>query len=434
MGGRRSACGACGVYVCVALFAVLCLEHASSVRGVDMKAKANALSHLFPEKAAERTAARELEQAQARGWLDSEGLPLSSVRAGEGEMRGPSCWVVEGRDSCAPHYVVAGAMKSGTTSLFAYLVGHPFVEGLRRNAKLAGKSILANKEVRFFNDPTYSNLQKNYGPKALEMYLDVFPPISPDSGLITGEASPMYICQHGVATRIKAALPEINAIVMLRNPVDRCWSEYWFLKSLSPTRKNQAASDQDQDLFSRCFDADAEALTECGALEALKEGTEEAYARMELCLIRRKSPDFCKANNGNPLWCDKNVRTLCPPFGVKNSIYILQLFEWFNVFDREHLMIIISEDFYADTPDVMDRVVNFLGVPTHEGFDWSFTQEQAFNIMNANRGLGIGGGSAEEQGTSKYPRLRESTRRKMAAFFEPFNKALFERLGVRRQW
>lgn len=38
----------------------------------------------------------------------------------------------------------------------------------------------------------------------------------------------MYVCQPGVAQRIKDVLPFVKIIMMLRNPVDRAYSEFHF--------------------------------------------------------------------------------------------------------------------------------------------------------------------------------------------------------------
>ena len=112
----------------------------------------------------------------------------------EGTVYSPTCFIPEGFDRCAPHFLIAGAMKSGTTSLFSYLHNHPNILPLVPDAKLNGKPVLANKEVRFFNEPTFSSLvYKHNQTVALREYMKVFPSISPSSKVITGESSPMYI-------------------------------------------------------------------------------------------------------------------------------------------------------------------------------------------------------------------------------------------------
>ena len=160
------------------------------------------------------------------------------------------CFLPHNRESCAPQYIIAGAMKCGTTSMFSYLQKHPEVLPLRKflldPTETSKKwTVVAEKEVRFFNDPYWKAMVKEYGEDtAVSYYFDLFEEIPPPSipnhpdpevekyrGYITGEATPMYICQFGVAQRILSHLPFVKLIFILRNPVDRSYSEYWFRSS-----------------------------------------------------------------------------------------------------------------------------------------------------------------------------------------------------------
>ncbi|MEM8672553.1 MAG: tetratricopeptide repeat protein [Cyanobacteria bacterium P01_G01_bin.67] len=106
----------------------------------------------------------------------------------------------------APDFLLIGATKCGTTSLFNYLSHHP--------------QILAphKKEINFFNF--------NYN-QGVEWYLAHFPAITDGKEYLTGEASPFYIYHAQAAERIRQLFPDIKIIVMLRNPVNRTISEYY---------------------------------------------------------------------------------------------------------------------------------------------------------------------------------------------------------------
>jgi len=102
-----------------------------------------------------------------------------------------------------PDFIIIGAQKGGTTSLYYYLAGHPnIVPALK-------------KELRFFD----LNLQKG-----LAWYRAQFPVWRWDC--ITGEASPDYLFHPHVPARIAGLLPHVKLIVLLRNPVDRAFSHY----------------------------------------------------------------------------------------------------------------------------------------------------------------------------------------------------------------
>jgi len=102
-----------------------------------------------------------------------------------------------------PDFLILGAMKSGTTSLFRYLGQHPKVR------------VSAAKAVHFFD------LDHSRGPR---WYRSHFPLLR--SGAITGEATPYYLCHPHAPQRIGELLPRARLVVLLRNPTDRAISHY----------------------------------------------------------------------------------------------------------------------------------------------------------------------------------------------------------------
>jgi len=44
--------------------------------------------------------------------------------------------------------------------------------------------------------------------------------------MVTGESSPFYLTNHHAPGRIKTTLPDAKLVVILRNPVDRAYSDY----------------------------------------------------------------------------------------------------------------------------------------------------------------------------------------------------------------
>ncbi len=105
-----------------------------------------------------------------------------------------------------PTFIVIGAMKAGTTSLYHYLQEHPEI----------GMSSV--KETDYFVE------DKNWG-KGEAWYRSLFPEGFP----AVGEVSPNYTKRHvlpGVAERICGLLPEVKLIYLLRDPVERIVSHY----------------------------------------------------------------------------------------------------------------------------------------------------------------------------------------------------------------
>jgi hypothetical protein len=108
-----------------------------------------------------------------------------------------------------PNFLIIGAMKSGTSSLYHYLRSHPQVFMPRI------------KELNFFQQDSkwrrgvgwYAKQFRNAGPNALAV----------------GEASPGYTrYPHfpGVPERIAAHLPDVRLIYVVRDPIERIRSHY----------------------------------------------------------------------------------------------------------------------------------------------------------------------------------------------------------------
>lgn len=103
-------------------------------------------------------------------------------------------------------FIVVGAQKSATTSLFKYLSEHPNIY------------MPPEKEINFFSD----NAKFSQGVKwYFREYFN-----SADLSLICGEASPNYMCYDYVPKRIHRIFPEIKLIAILRNPIERAYSHY----------------------------------------------------------------------------------------------------------------------------------------------------------------------------------------------------------------
>ncbi len=113
-----------------------------------------------------------------------------------------------------PDFLVVGAQKSGTTSLFLMLSRHPDL------------CLPARKEVQFFSsDALY--------PKGLDWYAETYFDGCAE-GRLAGEVSPQYLYSTEIARRVHAGLPEAKIIAILRAPIDRAYSQY-----LMSTRRGQ---------------------------------------------------------------------------------------------------------------------------------------------------------------------------------------------------
>ena len=127
-------------------------------------------------------------------------------------------------------FFLLGAPKAGTTSLFYYLTEHPQIYPSKF------------KETRFFLDEKLYN-------KGFQFYLEKYFPKS-ENYKIRGEGTPAYLgnCEI-VAPRIKKTLEgnEPKFIIILRDPVERAWSNYQHRKRMEVEFLNfeQALADEE---------------------------------------------------------------------------------------------------------------------------------------------------------------------------------------------
>ena len=105
-------------------------------------------------------------------------------------------------------FIVAGSQKSGTTALNYYLKRHPQI------------AMPAKKELHFFdNDELFTGKDISYEPLHR-----MFRPTRP--GTIAGENTPIYIYWRPALPRIHDYNPAIKLIVILRNPIERAFSQW----------------------------------------------------------------------------------------------------------------------------------------------------------------------------------------------------------------
>ena len=105
-----------------------------------------------------------------------------------------------------PDFIIAGASKSGTSSIYHYLSRHPQV------------LVSHKKELDFY---------WQHFARGIDWYLAHFPSITDRPDFLTGEATPNYLRFPQVAQRIKDTFPQTKIILLLRNPVDRAISWHY---------------------------------------------------------------------------------------------------------------------------------------------------------------------------------------------------------------
>lgn len=201
-----------------------------------------------------------------------------------------------------PSFLIIGAKKCGTTSLFHYLSEHPNV------------GAPTWKEISYFNI---------YFDRGSLWYRSFFPlslPKLDSQDLITGEATASYICHPQAAQRIAATLPDVKLIALLRNPVDRSYSHYHHTKRIG--RENLSF--------------------------------EEAIAQEESRVEQLENESRELGLKSSPAY---NYTYL------SSGMYAEQLKNWLKLFNKQQLLILKSEDFFNRPETIFKQVLDFLKIP-----------------------------------------------------------------------
>ncbi len=115
-----------------------------------------------------------------------------------------------------PNFLVVGFQKAGTTSVYHYLAQHPDVFVSPRKELNFFSSIVEQPQI----DPRLTS-----GFTDPEAYGAVFAPGAGRKAI--GEASPLYATDPAVPAEIDRLIPDARLIALVRNPVERAYSEYW---------------------------------------------------------------------------------------------------------------------------------------------------------------------------------------------------------------
>lgn len=228
-----------------------------------------------------------------------------------------------------PEFLLPGVQKSGTSSLFKYLVQHP---GIRKPFV---------KELHFFTrtyNPSPTTYRK-YFPLHAEHF---FRTRLLHQKFITGEATPDYFFHPLSPQRIQEVVPQVKIILLFRDPVARAYSHYQHLTRYKFTDLS----------FQDALRKEQEVLQE----EWRKVQADESY------------------------WSPQLMR-----YSILNrGQYITHLRYWLRFFPMEQFLILRSKDLYNQPKEVYRQVLEFLELP-----EWYPRKFKKYN-QNPYKGLDKG--------------------------------------------
>lgn len=137
-----------------------------------------------------------------------------------------------------PTFLLIGAAKSGTTSLYKYLKQHPqiFMSGLKEPNYLA----FGDTDIAFGN-PKDNKFLNRVTVRDLPSYTRLF--ANATGARAIGEASGSSLYMPGAHRRIHQLLPAVKLIAVLRDPVERAHSQFLYFRGLGaePVRRFERA-------------------------------------------------------------------------------------------------------------------------------------------------------------------------------------------------
>jgi hypothetical protein len=254
--------------------------------------------------------------------------------------------IVRSSLNLTPDFIIIGAQKSGTTSLFNMMCKHPRI------------TRAAEKELHFFD------LKYDYGPK---WYFSNFP-IKYKS--ITGEATPYYLFHPLVPERVKQLLPNIKLIILLRNPIDRAYSQFHMQKRIG--------------------------------IENAKSFEEAVHRELKWLETESEYEIFLRSRNlhQNFLYLERGK-------------YYAQLSSWLKHYTLKDMIIIESNEFFNSPARQLSSVYKFL---FHSKNDYLSEQDSI------------------ETAPSKYPSISNETRHFLNEYFKEENCKLYDLLRRDFQW
>jgi len=206
--------------------------------------------------------------------------------------------MVAGRAPKKPNFLIVGAAKCGTTSLFRYLSQHPEIFMPRW------------KEPSFFIGDPFKPLNR----ATKSVYYKLFNGVRQETAV--GEASVAYLFDKAAPNLIKEALGDIKIIILLRDPVQMSYSLY-----------NHQVRKEGELLNN--FEA---------ALDA------EKYRQNNLSFRKH-----CYGWHANYYY-------------YQRSLYYEQIKRYLEIFNPDDVLIIRFEDMAADPVNISRKTYRFLGV------------------------------------------------------------------------
>jgi hypothetical protein len=203
-----------------------------------------------------------------------------------------------------PDFLIIGTQRGGTTSLHHALAQHPAI------------TMSFKREVHYFD--------WNYD-RGIEWYRTHFPTrhtqarsLRRNGEFATGEKSPYYLFDPAVPARVRALLPDVKLVVLLRDPVARAFSHYH---------------------------------------KASQRGDEPLSLEHALASELRQGKRPRDLSDPRSISSESTSRSY-----IGRGRYAEQLERWLGEFDHDQIHVTLSERYFADPAEVSREIHRFIGL------------------------------------------------------------------------
>ena len=208
-----------------------------------------------------------------------------------------------------PSFILVGAQRAGTTSLFRALMSHPLIHSASYHKGVNYFDVNYERDFSWYQGhfPTVGSLQRRTRGVTGEP--------------ITFEASGYYMFHPCAAERIARHLPEVRLLAMLRDPVERAYSAH----------KHELARGYETEPFERALDLE-DARLDGQAERMLAEPGYQSFSHRHHAYVRRGQ-------------------------------YAEQLLRLREFFPPDRIHVLESENFFERPEPTYRGVLDFLGLP-----------------------------------------------------------------------
>jgi len=200
-----------------------------------------------------------------------------------------------------PDFVLPGAPKCGTSSLYDHLCEHPLVRRASRK-----------EPTNFIHYPGSILRSRMHYPFALSRKWR--------GPFRCGDGSVEYFTHPDAPRLVGSVLPRAKLIFLFRDPVERAWSDYQMFRR----------SGSEQEDFAECA---------------------------------RRAVGWLSDESLRPLIQSAARHAFNPVRYLDAGLYATHMDRWLAVYPRDQCLFLVSEEFFADFAGTMKRVLEFLELP-----------------------------------------------------------------------